>query len=426
MKFPKFQFTKGDWLLVIILSIMPYLYYNGLWSRIPIAVIATLGYTFVSFLLSLILFCYFTPNKKAIIKSAIFYATTTVCIYIIFTFVRTSINTSFFYALTNFRYQFISTLTFLAIYIYISRLSINKSVHIFHFLLFFSTIQIILYFMQYAGFHIYPKEAATQIMGNIKVSRAVMGFPTVTFPVLFIISTLLYLHTQKKILLFITFLQIICAILSYTRSLLASSIITFALALLLYAMKRGVTAIYLKLFFGAMICGVVILATTPKFYIAWENLINNTMGQELKYDEGTYAFRERLIEKAQLQLKQENKELFGLGYIRDSAKGEYSFVQGTDTYIAPVIYCEGYIGLILRLIPILLLLLSALKSFIRTNNPKIYLIDICIISCILGQIPIYVQTIIFINYTEIMALLMILYTMKNKIINNLQLNNNIP
>ena len=98
--------------------------------------------------------------------------------------------------------------------------------------------------------------------------------------------------------------------------------------------------------------------------------------------------------------------LFGLGYVRDVAKGEYSIVMGGDTYIAPILLCEGWIGLILRALPFILLGLSAFSNiFVRKRG---YWLDIVIIASIVATSVNYVQTKALTNYPLILGMLILL------------------
>lgn len=138
--------------------------------------------------------------------------------------------------------------------------------------------------------------------------------------------------------------------LSFTRNLIATAGIIVILTIILYIWKWGIRDKYKLLFY--VLIGIAFLTILfPKALTFWGNLIDSTINSQLVKEEGTYAFRERLIDKAVNTLERHQCLWTGLGYIRDAPKGEYSFVLGTDTYVAPILWCEGVIGIVLRSLP---------------------------------------------------------------------------
>lgn len=403
------KLSTGDWLLITILTVIPYLYYAHLWFKIPFQFLTQIGYTSFSLFLSFILILFYTKKPYRIRHHPCFYPTLVACIYILSTFINTGVNTSFFYAFTNFRYQYISIFSFIITLFYINNLSHNKCIVILRTIFIICNIQVILYLLSFLGINILDT-LESEKWGDVVITRRV-GFPII-FPVWFSIILSLYLHNRKKKHLIILGIYLFCIATAYTRSLLGSCLFSTFSFLVLYAIKKGIQIFYLKLIIVSGILILLSLIAPPRFVTAWQSKIQKTINYELKNNDGTYAFRERLIQKAEEEINKDNNQILGLGYIRDSEVGEYSLVQGTDTYIAPVLFCEGYLGLFLRVLPIVILLISSIISLKQSKSPIVYLIDICIISCIIGQIPIYIQTVIFMNYIEIMSLLMILYTIK--------------
>jgi len=114
---------------------------------------------------------------------------------------------------------------------------------------------------------------------------------------------------------------------------------------------------------------------------------------------GTYALRLRLIEEAYTRTKANGNLFLGNGYIREASKGKYDFVVGGDTFIAPVLYTEGFLGLFIRLLPVLFFLWFGIKNIKKQNSPYQYIsliMVIIIIPAIIGG----VQTDIFTRYTK--------------------------
>lgn len=124
-------------------------------------------------------------------------------------------------------------------------------------------------------------------------------------------------------------------------------------------------------------------------------------------EEGTYAVRLRLIKDAYTRTESNNNLLLGNGYKREATKGEYDFVVGDDTLIAPVLFTEGFAGLVFRIIPILLLLFYFMKSLL-SKNKKYKLFAIVAIALILPEILNAVQTKYFVYYTRVVFVLFVL------------------
>ena len=98
--------------------------------------------------------------------------------------------------------------------------------------------------------------------------------------------------------------------------------------------------------------------------------------------------------------------MFGLGYVRDVDKGEYSMVMGGDTYIAPILYCEGWMGIILRTFPFVVLGWESLLNLF--NKKRNYWLDIIVIASIVASSVNYVQTKALTNYPLILGIIILL------------------
>lgn len=131
--------------------------------------------------------------------------------------------------------------------------------------------------------------------------------------------------------------------------------------------------------------------------------------QSTYLEEGTFALRLRLIEDAYNRTNKNDNLFIGNGYIREASKGEYDFVVGSDTFIAPVLYTEGFVGLFLRILPLALLLIYFFKLLLFGND-KYKLFAIVAIALILPEIVNAVQTRFFAYYTRETFILFILVT----------------
>ena len=189
--------------------------------------------------------------------------------------------------------------------------------------------------------------------------------------------------------------------------------------MLFYIWKNGMHSRLFMLVFYVLLATMLLMIIYPSAFYFWDNLIDNTLNSQLAKNQGTYAFRQRLIEKVIIKLENHDDILTGLGYVRDVAKGKYSFVLGGDTYIAPILWCEGFIGLILRCLPFVYLLWSGFKLYSHSLDEMEEVIGIVILACVLSEIPNYVQSSVIMHYNHVMGMLYMLlvyaYKRRNEI-----------
>lgn len=121
--------------------------------------------------------------------------------------------------------------------------------------------------------------------------------------------------------------------------------------------------------------------------------------------QGTFSLRLLLIGEAFIRTR--GNLLLGNGYIRESIPGDYDFVIGGDTFIAPVIFCEGFMGMFLRWLPILIILIVSLKYIFTQNSKRYYLYYISIVCLILISFINIIQTGIYIHYHQIFFIFML-------------------
>ena len=99
--------------------------------------------------------------------------------------------------------------------------------------------------------------------------------------------------------------------------------------------------------------------------------------------------------------------MFGNGYIRESQKGEYDFVLGGDTLIAPVLFTEGLFGILIRCLPILYFLYFGFKN-LKNKNRGIAIFSILILTLIVPEFFNAVQTTLFVNYHHVLFIIYLL------------------
>lgn len=272
----------------------------------------------------------------------------------------------------------------------------------------------VLYFVQCAGINIFSIDVRMETAGGISVIRNIIGLPPIV-PVIFAFCFIAYLYDENKQNAAYVIICFAVLFLSFTRNLIATAGIIVILTIILYIWKWGIRDKYKLLFF--VLIGIAFLTILfPKALTFWGNLIDSTINSQLVKEEGTYAFREKLIDKAVNTLERHQCLWTGLGYIRDAPKGEYSFVLGTDTYVAPILWCEGVIGIVLRSLPCFFLLAKAWGYFRKYPQEIKGLLALVVITSIVSQIPNYVQTSIFIkfNYTFALLYMIFVYILKSE------------
>ncbi len=122
-----------------------------------------------------------------------------------------------------------------------------------------------------------------------------------------------------------------------------------------------------------------------------------------------------MIADAYTRIEKNDNLIMGNGYIREARKGEYDYVVGGDTLIAPVLFTEGFTGIVLRVLPIALLTLFFFKLlFLKEKKYKLF--AVVAISLILAEMANAVQTKYFVYYTRdtfiLFILAMIIYNEK--------------
>lgn len=402
------KLNRYDYILFIIVFICPYTD-SGVWWKLTsfIPPLSALGSSILAFVLSLYLFQYAYRHHYTVKARNIYVIIWIAVIWTLFKFVTTVFIIGLSEAITIYRRNYILLPTFLLCMRYISGMSIVKMEIFAKLILKWLVILAVIYFIQCAGINIFSIDVRMETAGGVSVMRNIIGLPPI-IPVIFAFCFITYLYNENKQNAAYVIICFAVLFLSFTRNLIASAGIIVILAIILYIWKWGIRDKY-KLFFYVFV-GIVFLSIfLPKALMFWENLIDSTINSQLVKEEGTYAFRERLIDKAVNTLERHQCLWTGLGYIRDAPKGEYSFVLGTDTYVAPILWCEGVIGIVLRSFPCFFLLVKAWNYFRKYSQDIKGLLALVVITSIVSQIPNYVQTSIFIKFNDTFALLYMIF-----------------
>ena len=386
---------------IFVMFIIPTIQVSGLTTVIGRFIPNLLGYNLLAFILSI-------PLLRSLRKDYgnlkwVVFAIAILTLYILFTFISTTNDTSFFEALTVFRHSFMQVLNLFIILPFMFSLNkeeVNYALHcIFKCLIAF----LFVYLSNNLIYDWLGVKGAIETYGGISVDRSIIGVPQLVpvWVALFLVYAILNVKNARIYLMVALFTIII----TFTRNMLFSTMVIVAIVIILMVVKNppkignGIKMLLFALF------GIIFLSIfLPDAINFWMAKLSNTFNEDLKHDVGTFAFRERLIEDALYAIR--HNTLLGLGYVRDVAKGEYSLVMGTDTYIAPILWCEGWGGLILRILPFAILGLNALTNlFVKKKD---YWLDIVIVAIIVASTINYVQTDILTNYPLTLGIIILL------------------
>lgn len=364
-----------------------------------------LGYKMSAAILSIPLIRRLDLSKTPI--RAVWWAVLIACAYQLIIFISTCFTTSFYEALTVYRHSFIQCLHLCILFPFILKIDSLDLDYVLNLMIRYIIILSCIYIIDNLFLHILSIMAlgrlSIETYGGAAIERSIIGFPPIiggwTF---FFFACALNGNRRARYLLILCLFSVF---ISFTRSMLLEIVAGCLIASILLFFK---SLLYitrtLKFIIIVLLSGFFLSILYPQSLSFWEGKLTNTFNTELKKDKGTYAFRERLIEQAQDAIA--NSPITGKGYVRDVKKGKYSMVLGGDTYVAPVLWCEGYGGLILRIIPYVFLFVISIRRFLASDY--IDGVDIAIIAFILSSIIGYVQTKAIVCYPLTLMILIIL------------------
>lgn len=318
--------------------------------------------------------------------------------------------------ITIFRKGFDSPISCLALALYFYPLNADRIFRILRWIFILFSLNVFFYIINTMGVPIFPAGHSTfQTLENISLNRTLVGFPI--FYLLFVALILSkFIETGRRKFLILFFIVVSAAILSATRSTIITTFVVSLIIGLGYFIKlrkkqmRRLNKIIILLpvavFILVISSGNVLKFISKKFEI--------TFSQKLSNHTGTYAFRELLINNAVNDIYKSNKILFGNGYKREALPGEYDFVLGRDTGLAPVIYCEGVVGLIIRWIPIIYFLMISIFPIKRKIPVISFELRLIIFAMIFSSVLAIVQTLIFLNYIDLIFWFYLIELISNK------------
>ena len=344
--------------------------------------------------------------------------------YILFKIIHSIVFQNIYWleVLTVFRTNFFFPIVTLGFLCYAAKMDNKRLYRFFYWLLLVTFFQGILYIIaNLSGFNFYANTSKEfQEFQEITIIQNLQSLPDYNIVLFaFALLTALIVPQYKKHWFWIT--PLIVTVLSIVRN----QMIVYVLILLaLYAfgmfsnLKIRVSKI-VKAFFVLAICLLMTLLVFPSHIGRVINKFGFDKSEQISAstytEEGTFKVRLDLIENAYNRTEHNNSLILGNGYIREATKGEYDFVVGGDTLIAPVIFTEGLLGLLMRCFPIFSFLFFGFKN-LRNKNKHIALFSLLIVALILPEILNAVQTKIFVYYHHVMfiiyLLMMILYNEK--------------
>ncbi len=302
-----------------------------------------------------------------------------------------------------FRKSFYTPIACFALVLYFQSLSLKRIFLVFYCLFVLFLVHLILYLINSTGFPLFPDTRMdVEIQGGIEFIRTISGFPLYyqIFISLFLVK---YLTTGKARFIIWIFLGLIAAVISATRSIIATTAISIFLIAFFFILKKKI--LYIKRFQIFSLAGFMIVPFLIFFgsniFVFLINKFNHTINFELVEDVGTYAFRERVVESAFESVTVANSKLWGNGYMHSGNKGEYDLSMTTDTHLAPVIFTEGVGGLIIRILPIVYFFFLSLN---KKSEKLSFGFRVVILSTIIANSIAYMQSSIFHNYNSLLFL----------------------
>jgi hypothetical protein len=307
-----------------------------------------------------------------------------VIVFIIFNFFITIYSgQSFQETATIFRKRFFSPIVLLPILLFFYSIPLERILKIIRWLFILFVLNMFLYLANNMGIKImYENPRTSELVNGILFNRNIIGFPPY-FNLLLLLIIYKYVKSKNKYLLFILLVGVLTSIISATRSIIGSLFISFFILFIIifikeknYSKRKARTIIFTNILFFAVLFSINFV---PLEFITAK--MHETFNYELKNDAGTYSLREELIGKAIYSIYTEN-------------------------------------NLFLRLLPIAYFFVYSLQAFKVKYNNKIvnrefrYIIFILIIISAIA----YVQTSIFLVYTDTLLFFYLFQIMEKKFI----------
>jgi hypothetical protein len=410
----------SDFLFFLLTAGLPS-YFFGLINQNTFYIKGVLDTNLLQFFLSIPLLFISFSQIRVLKKLSLLNYLKIIIFYILFEFTLSlfihniAINESFTILRT-----FFSPISLFAMLLYVSSMDVDRIHRFIYWILYATLIQGVFFIIFYAtGFSVFgvtdTMAEGSITIGATRIVRYFMAYPMFN-SVLFLVSIINFFSTKKTFWLLCLGVSILSMLFISTRSELFTFIIMASIVIFLQFKIKSPNRIIKNL------CIVGSLFVFMIFYIfAFENYFTyfssriSEVQDFTKVDESiNYSFRQDLIDQAYSSIEANNFLFLGLGYQRASQSGDYDLVLGVDTNIAPILFTEGFLGLVLRIIPFLALLLNNIRELFFDKGRPMYVLNIFTISIIVSEFINFMQTTIFRSFSGIVFILFLFEIVKFK------------
>ena len=196
---------------------------------------------------------------------------------------------------------------------------------------------------------------------------------------------------------------------SLTVRTIVSAFVAFSLFNVLIKQTFGRVVLVFSLLMVAWAVTPIIM---PEYYDKVVHKFRLTDDIEEFISINNYQFRRDLIEQAQLSTQAAGNSLIGVGYQRDydvTKREGYSYVLGSDAPLATILFCEGYLGVCLRIFPYVAFLAFAIGVLFKTARLYTRFMAIVVIATLAAEAVGWVQTHLLTQYVIYYVVLALLY-----------------
>jgi hypothetical protein len=407
-KIPYTSLCRTDWYLIFVLILLP----TNLLGFLPAKLLYVPGFIDYRLLTLLCSFPLFFMGPKVRNKDFLdipgIIALCLVCLLVVSNTTWSLVSgITFFDVIASLRWNFTWPIYSVCVLRYLSRLPVDRLYSVLRIILILFSIQVILLtgsLLTGIDFFL-NKNSLSKSMQYIEQGYDVdnlKAFPLYIFTGTAFLFIELIRSNEWRMYHIIFFLSLALPILltrrMYSIVLLTEIAVIFVLS---NFVKKNVRAYLVYPFVIFCIISVVFLTRPDRIY-RWLDKITPIFEDTVNPENvGTYSFRQTLLDHAINSVSDNDRPLFGMGYLPDNDSTRrygYSYVKGEDSFVAPVIFCEGWGGLFLRLLPYAFLFNHNIKRLLTSLDLNVKMFSIMSIGIMLAQIPAYLQTSIFCHY----------------------------
>lgn len=372
----------------------------------------------VSWLIALPYFFLYRKNLRSVIRLPAGAFLVIVIVYIAFSFLSTIYGeTPWQEAFTVFRYYF-SPIACLGLLLYVLEMDANRIDRFLKWVVVAMTIQGFFFVFRYlTGLSVFSTSVhLDENAQGATLERFFLAFPMFN-QIVFLFSIINVIVRRRLIWLTPLFLSSFSVLLVSTRSVVFVYVLMMVVVMLYVFRKRGVA--FLPTFLGFSIFVAIGLLIYRLLFPAYFSFLNERFGEALSSGDvrqaGTYEYRLALILVAVSENVDNGTAFFGAGYKRldlPAIDSDFELAMSGDTNVAPVLYTEGIVGLVIRVLPLIILLLRNVKDVFGATDERVALLSLCSLALIVPEIPNFIQTTAFRYYTGIVFFVFLFEIMK--------------